>query len=172
MGLIIDFAFILSGALIILVTIVKLNGLFKTVIFLPGKSREITLSALQNHRFMMYLFIVGYVKVSLSFFISFQALSEVFVAAIFFFGAVLLLHGVIVQSRMISQMKETIEGILPICSYCKKVRVKMPDRDGQEIWQSLETYLSQKLGTDLSHGICPDCITSISKGAEGPQARE
>jgi sigma-B regulation protein RsbU (phosphoserine phosphatase) len=47
-----------------------------------------------------------------------------------------------------------LEGLLPICSYCKKIR-------GQnDIWQQIESYLAQRSDAEFSHGICPDCYES------------
>lgn len=46
---------------------------------------------------------------------------------------------------------ERLEGMLPICSYCKKIR------DDQNYWQRVETYLSEHTRVKFTHGICPDC---------------
>ena len=46
---------------------------------------------------------------------------------------------------------KTLEGILPICSYCKKIR------DDQDYWQQVENYISQHSQVKFTHGICPDC---------------
>lgn len=43
-----------------------------------------------------------------------------------------------------------LEGFLPICSYCKKIR----KGDG---WTSLEKYMSEHSEARFSHGLCPDC---------------
>ena len=51
----------------------------------------------------------------------------------------------------LSEIKE-LQGILPICSYCKQIR----DDDGY--WQQLETYISQNSLAKFTHGICPNCI--------------
>jgi PAS domain S-box-containing protein len=45
-----------------------------------------------------------------------------------------------------------LEGILPICSYCKKIR------DDQELWQPVEQYIDERSDAIFSHGICPDCL--------------
>jgi phosphoserine phosphatase RsbU/P len=50
----------------------------------------------------------------------------------------------------LTQVKQ-LEGILPICSYCKKIR------DDQNYWQRLEKYFSKYSEAKFSHGICPDC---------------
>jgi PAS domain S-box-containing protein len=45
----------------------------------------------------------------------------------------------------------SLQAILPICSYCKKVR------DDENYWHSVESYISRHTGTRFSHGICPTC---------------
>lgn len=47
--------------------------------------------------------------------------------------------------------------IISICSDCKKIRALQPDIQGAPQWVSIEHFLSQALGSELSHGICPDC---------------
>jgi PAS domain S-box-containing protein len=47
---------------------------------------------------------------------------------------------------------KTLKGIIPICSYCKKIR------DDKESWQQLEAYISQHSEAVFSHGICPKCL--------------
>jgi CheY-like chemotaxis protein len=47
---------------------------------------------------------------------------------------------------------KTLQGLVPICCYCKKIR------NDQNYWEQLETYLSQHSAAEFSHGICPDCI--------------
>jgi sigma-B regulation protein RsbU (phosphoserine phosphatase) len=50
----------------------------------------------------------------------------------------------------LSQVKH-LQGLLPICSYCKKIR------DDQNYWQRVDTYISKHSDVRFSHGICPDC---------------
>jgi hypothetical protein len=47
---------------------------------------------------------------------------------------------------------ERLEGLLPICSYCKKIR------DKDDAWQTLESYIEDHSKAEFSHGICPDCF--------------
>ena len=52
-----------------------------------------------------------------------------------------------------------LEQLLPICSYCHKMR------EGEEgPWESLEQYLSERTGSTFSHGICPDCLQRWMEG--------
>ncbi len=53
--------------------------------------------------------------------------------------------------KALSEVK-TLRGILPICSYCKKIR----DDDGY--WNQVEIYVQKRSDADFSHGICPDCM--------------
>lgn len=44
-----------------------------------------------------------------------------------------------------------LEGIIPICMYCKQIR------DDQNSWQQLEKYITEHSEVMFSHGICPHC---------------
>jgi phosphoserine phosphatase RsbU/P len=46
---------------------------------------------------------------------------------------------------------QRLEGLLPICSYCKRI-----EDQGKE-WQPVERYVSTRSEAQFSHGICPDC---------------
>jgi CheY-like chemotaxis protein len=48
-------------------------------------------------------------------------------------------------------------GLLPICSYCKKIR------DDQNYWQQVESYVGQHSEAKFSHSICPQCYEDIIK---------
>jgi phosphoserine phosphatase RsbU/P len=50
---------------------------------------------------------------------------------------------------------DQLHGILPICSYCKKVR---NDRDA---WQQVEAYVSAHSAVRFSHGVCPECLKAV-----------
>ena len=50
-----------------------------------------------------------------------------------------------------------LSGLLPICSYCKRIR-----RDG-DYWQQLEAYISEHSEADFSHGVCPTCFEEAKK---------
>lgn len=48
-----------------------------------------------------------------------------------------------------------LQGILPICSYCKNIR------DDKNYWQHVESYISRHSEAKFSHGICPDCYERV-----------
>ncbi len=48
-----------------------------------------------------------------------------------------------------------LEGLLPICSRCHRIR----DESGG--WERMESYLQSHTPVEFSHGICPDCAREI-----------
>ena len=64
------------------------------------------------------------------------------------------------QSALADRVKElqealshikTLQGILPICMHCHKIR------DDRDVWQRLEKYIAEHSGVQFSHGLCPEC---------------
>jgi phosphoserine phosphatase RsbU/P len=47
---------------------------------------------------------------------------------------------------------KALQGILPICSYCHKIR------NDKESWERLESYIVNNSEASFTHGICPDCM--------------
>lgn len=62
------------------------------------------------------------------------------------------------QQRLIQELREALEeiktlrGILPICSYCKKIR------DDRGYWEQIDVYLKEHADAEFSHGLCPECF--------------
>jgi hypothetical protein len=52
--------------------------------------------------------------------------------------------------RTIREIKR-LEGIIPICSYCNKIR------NEEGAWSQMEKYIQENSGAEFSHGICPQC---------------
>lgn len=50
-----------------------------------------------------------------------------------------------------------LEGILPICSYCKKIR------NDSNSWQNVDSYVADHSQAEFSHGICPSCYETTVK---------
>jgi len=63
------------------------------------------------------------------------------------------------RERMVNELRaalaevKTLQAILPICSYCKKIR------DDENYWQTVEAYISRHTNATFSHGICPACYS-------------
>ena len=48
-----------------------------------------------------------------------------------------------------------LQGLLPICSYCMRIR------DDRDSWQGMERYISSHTEAQFSHGICPECMEKV-----------
>jgi len=65
------------------------------------------------------------------------------------------------RERLIGQLKEALdnvrklEGILPICASCKRIR------DDKGDWNQMEAYIHDHSEAEFSHGICPECAKKI-----------
>lgn len=47
---------------------------------------------------------------------------------------------------------KTLQGILPICMHCHKIR------NDQQSWERLEKYIAKHSDAEFSHGLCPECL--------------
>lgn len=61
--------------------------------------------------------------------------------------------------RALHEVK-TLQGYLPICASCKKIR------DDRGYWNQIETYISQHTDVLFSHGLCPDCTQKFFPEAD------
>ncbi|MGA6927636.1 MAG: response regulator [Desulfosarcina sp.] len=65
------------------------------------------------------------------------------------------------RQRLTTQLKTALEhvkqlqGLLPICSVCKKIR------DDKGYWNRIETYISKHSEIQFSHGLCPGCAQKL-----------
>lgn len=55
---------------------------------------------------------------------------------------------------------QQLQGLLPICSYCKKVR------NESNYWEQVDSYLASHSTLKLTHGICPQCLEKMMKELE------
>ena len=55
----------------------------------------------------------------------------------------------------LSNVKQ-LRGLLPICSYCKRIR------GDDQYWMQVEGYIAEHSDAQFSHGICPSCYANIS----------
>jgi len=65
------------------------------------------------------------------------------------------------RERLIQQLQEalaqvkTLQGLLPICASCKKVR------DDRGYWNQIETYIGDHSEAEFTHGLCPECAKKL-----------
>jgi sigma-B regulation protein RsbU (phosphoserine phosphatase) len=73
-------------------------------------------------------------------------------------------------SNRVAELQEALSrvrrltGLLPMCSYCKRVR------DDKDYWQRVEAYLSSHSDAQVTHGICPECFAREAAGLARTQA--
>jgi PAS domain S-box-containing protein len=62
------------------------------------------------------------------------------------------------REKLIKELQEalkeikTLRGILPICSFCKKIR------NDKGYWEQVDVYIRKHSQADISHGVCPECM--------------
>jgi len=61
----------------------------------------------------------------------------------------------IATTRKLLTRLKYLEGILPVCASCKKIR----DESGN--WQYIESYIRERSAAEFSHGICPECAEKL-----------
>jgi len=62
------------------------------------------------------------------------------------------------KTRQLTSEIEALSGLLPVCSWCKKVR------DDSGYWEQIEKYISLRSGASFTHGVCPDCRKRLLEG--------
>jgi hypothetical protein len=116
--------------------------------------------ALSGHRYSTHFFAVGNTLVRLCAFLSIgwaiQRIRQLLLAEQ---ARSKLLH------RSLAELK-VLNGILPICAVCKKIR------DGEGHWLQMERYISNNSGASFSHGYCPDCAKALMEEAGLTDAHE
>jgi PAS domain S-box-containing protein len=76
------------------------------------------------------------------------------------------LSGKVEQLETALATVKLLEGIIPICMYCKKIR------DDQQGWHQLERYITEHSEAMFSHGICPDCFEKTMKDLKDMEGGE
>lgn len=54
-----------------------------------------------------------------------------------------------------------LEGLVPICANCKKMRLEGSDPQDPKSWQSMERYISDRTDASFTHGLCPECVKKM-----------
>ena len=67
----------------------------------------------------------------------------------------------VVELQQALENVKQLRGLLPICSYCKRIR------SDEDYWQQVETYVADRSDVEFSHGVCPDCLEKVRAEWEG-----
>ena len=57
------------------------------------------------------------------------------------------------QLQQAAARPQGVQGILPICMHCKKIR-------DDQIWHRLETYIEERSAAEFTHSLCDDCLAT------------
>jgi len=63
------------------------------------------------------------------------------------------------REKLIGELRKTLDeikvlrGLLPVCSYCKKIR------NDEGVWDMMEEYISGHSEVEFTHGVCPECFS-------------
>jgi len=61
---------------------------------------------------------------------------------------------IFITARLFQRMKY-LEGVLPICASCKKIR------DEKNCWHQIEAYVRDRSEAEFSHSLCPECAKKL-----------
>ncbi len=154
-------ALIAIAAVVIAIGIIKMRELFTATPLVAERSQRFIIRSLKINRQLMIFFLVGYIAVAVGLLLGKTMLSVLSMGVIFFLGALFVYLGITIHARMIAEIQQTIQGLVPICMECKKVRRTGGDSSAQADWKEIETYISQRTDARFSHGICPECLHNV-----------
>jgi hypothetical protein len=62
-----------------------------------------------------------------------------------------------ISARLANALEQvkTLQELLPICAWCKRIR------DDKGYWDQVEAYFHKHTGADFTHGICPQCLEKL-----------
>lgn len=61
---------------------------------------------------------------------------------------------IFMTNKLFKQVKH-LEGLLPICAGCKKIR------DDNDYWRQAESYIAEHSDAEFSHSLCPECAQKL-----------
>jgi len=161
---IVNLLMILAGAIVMLVSILRYQRVIQTLPFVPERHRERIQLYLFVHRGLMVVFLIGYLSVTGAIALKLPLFSETFISIIFLLGAIYVFIGIVIQSRLLTEVQSTLQGIVPICAQCKKVMAESGDPGDLTIWKNIEAYIADRTDANFTHSVCPECAKALYPG--------
>jgi len=152
---------ILGGAALLFLAIQKQKELFNAVPFIRARHRPLIIRFLKLGKILMFTFLGGYLIVALAFAKELAIIGHMFVSIVFFLGAIFVLLGIALNARILAEIQTTLQGLLPICFNCKKIRLAGTDPGQQQSWTEIESFISRHSDATFSHGLCPTCLEEM-----------
>jgi hypothetical protein len=165
------------GIVIVFISILRSKSLFLAMPFVIARNRSAIVRFLRHHKLLMILFLVGYMVIAVALVMGVSFFNAPLIGATCFLVAVFIYLSSLLESRMMGEIQRTLRVLMPICAKCKKMR--SPDSDGADpdAWMDLEKYIVTETGTQLTHGLCPECTKETIdehnrtlKAADKPEA--
>lgn len=152
-----NFFLVAVGSVIMLVSIVRVKELMKAMLYVKEQHRVYLRRYILVNRGLMVFFFLGYLFTLIAMLVHVPFVGEIVLSLILFFGAIFVFIGILLQSRLLSEVQSTLQGILPICSRCKKVRLADGNAEDPKSWRRIEEFISERVDVGFTHGYCPDC---------------
>lgn len=62
-----------------------------------------------------------------------------------------------IELRRAREEIQELRNLVPVCAWCRKIR------SDEGSWETIEQYIHERGGSQVSHGICPDCMAKLNK---------
>lgn len=154
---VLEYLFIIAGALILYRSFVKLEKVYSLLPLIQEPSRASLLMYIRIQRVLIIFFMAGYFTIAITMYIGLEDVSVGLVSVIFLLVAAFVYIGAIIKGKMTSEIIKTIERLIPICSDCKKIQNANSDPVNQSSWIPVDQYLTQEAKVRFTHGLCPAC---------------
>ena len=157
----------LFGAAVIVVAILQTRTVFQALEFVQEPPREQLLQSLRNYRGVMYFFLFGNLMISGAFASGWEGRAPTLLGLIFVLASVFVLYSIFLQQAMVREIMRTLQVLVPMCSTCKRIRKADGDPFEEEDWVNVDSYISRRTGAQVTHGICPTCVTEVYGDVSG-----
>ena len=145
------------GVVIVFVSILRSKSLFMAMPFIVGKNRPAVTRFLRHHKMLLVLFLVGHVVVGGAISLGLPFGNTPVIGASFFLVAVFIYFSSVLETKLLTEIQDTVQALMPICASCKKMRSPDADWRKPESWMEIERFITSETGANFTHGLCPEC---------------
>lgn len=131
---------ILLGAGVMTVNIGKFRGLYPVLDEIPAEKGRNLRRFFSFHSMLMVFFLIGYLAVFFTMFTGVQLISSLFVSVIFFFGAIFVFLGIILESRILKALKQNYNQVVEATQTLEKEHAQL---------ESINVQLQQEMAERL-----------------------
>ena len=122
-------------------------------LLIDGKNKEtIGINVAGISLIIWGVYIVVFIFINIDSYLYYGFLIGLHILAAFGMAAIII-DKIRIRAEKDETLIQNLEGILPICAYCKKIR------DDNNQWHSIEEYIEDRSDAEFSHGICPECFS-------------